>query len=157
MLYRKPFRSLFSSYCCYTYILIALQSGPAIPELSSPVAVTATTVNISWSEQPDNHSDYRVIDHYELHAIPVAGSCNAIGDISAIVSGTTTHHVLSGLEETTTYAITISAVNNLGRSDTSMEMEVATRPTGITTTLHDCTIALLVWAIHIRLILATLG
>ena len=48
-------------------------------------------------------------------------------------------------------------VNNLGRSDTSMEMEVATRPTGNTTTLHDCTIALLVWAIHIRLILATLG
>ena len=112
-------------------------------------------MNISWSEQPDNHSDYRVIDHYELHAIPVEGSCNAVGDISAIVSGTTTHHVLSGLEENTTYAITVTAVNNLGRSDTSMEMEVATRPTG-NTTLHDCNSTVGVGCTH-RLILATFG
>ena len=106
--------------------------------LSSPAAVTVTTVNISWSEQPDNHSDYRVINHYELHAIPVEGSCNALGDISALISGTTTHYVLSGLEENTTYAITVTAVNNLGRSNTSMEMKVTTRPAGNTTTLHDC-------------------
>lgn len=102
--------------------------------LSSSAAVTVTTVNISWSEQPDNHSDYRVINHYELHAIPVEGSCNALGDISALVSGTTTHYVLSGLEKNTTYTITVTAVNNLG--STSMEMKVTTRPAGNTISLH---------------------
>ena len=87
--------------------------------------------------------------------MPVARSCNAVGDISAIVSGTTTHHVLSGLEENTTYVITVTAVNNLGRSDTSMEMEVATRPTG-NTTLHDCNSTVGVGYTY-RLILATFG
>lgn len=93
------------------------------------MTISSTTVNISWSEQPDNYSDYRVINHFELKAIPMEGSCDGKENITATVDGTTTNYILSGLEENTTYMVTVTAVSGLGRSSSSTE-EVSTLPTG---------------------------
>ena len=79
-----------------------------------------------------NHSDYIIIDFYEVHAIPAEGSCTELNmsRVIVVVDGRSTRCTVSSLEENTTYIFTVVAVNGIGRSNHSEEQHITTLPSG---------------------------
>ncbi len=80
-----------------------------------------------------NHSDYSIIDFYEVHAIPAEGSCTELNtsNVVVVVDGRSTHCTVTSLEENTTYIFTVVAVNGIGRSNYSGEQHITTLPSGM--------------------------
>ena len=80
-------------------------------------SVTSTTIPLSWTSAGSlvNSYSYKVKWTYD-------GECSSVRGGRAIVAGAITSYTIEGLEEYSTYSITVTATNNVG----SAVSEVAT-------------------------------
>ena len=91
------------------------KSGPPTAPTVTPGAATPTSVVVSWSQQAG-------VDSYEISFQRATGNqqrgeCTSLehsGNVS--VDGSITMYNLTGLQEFSTYLITVTAVNGAGRS-----------------------------------------
>ena len=80
------------------------------------VSQLAKSITFSWT-QPVGE----IVDSYEI-AFSYLGPCSGfIHTNTAIVDGTTRQHTLTGLQEFSTYTISIAAINGGGRSATARQ------------------------------------
>ena len=95
--------------CCslvYHSVCMLPVEAPSITVQSS--SVTPTTISLSWT------SAGSVVDSYEVMWTAGPGDCPGVSGGSATVDGDTTSHTIEGLEEYTTYTITVTATNAVG-------------------------------------------
>ena len=83
------------------------------PPVVTLVVVTATTVTLSWSPQPG-------VGQYEVHYVRAVGSqqhgaCPDFIDTLNTEATTENSLTVAGLQEFSTYTVTVFAVNNAGR------------------------------------------
>ena len=96
--------------------LILIELLPVTP-IARPGAATPTSAVISWNQQSK-------VDSYEISFERATGD-QQLGDCPAYehsgrvpaLAGTTTTYTLTGLQEFSTYFITVTAVNVAGRSE----------------------------------------
>ena len=72
-----------------------------------------TSISLTWFQSSDD-----IVDSYTISYSRMAGCASAQSD-SKIITGPTTSHSLSSLEEATVYVITIEAKNTAGFSPVS--------------------------------------
>ena len=95
--------------CCslvYHSVCMLPVEAPSITVQSS--SVTPTTIPLSWT------SAGSVVDSYEVMWTAGPGDCPGVSGGSTTVDGDTTSHTIEGLEEYTTYTITVTATNAVG-------------------------------------------
>ena len=90
--------------------LLELALDPPVVTLG---VVTATTVTLSWSPQPG-------VGQYEVHYVRAVGSqqhgaCPDFVDTPNTVTTIENSLTVAGLQEFSTYAVTVFAVSNAGR------------------------------------------
>jgi len=102
---------------------------PTPPAVTILGPATSTSVVVSWSQQPS-------VDSYEISFHRATGN-QQLGDCSSLehsgnvsVSGSITMYNVTGLQEFSTYVITITAVNGAGRSR-SDPLRVSTEMAGM--------------------------
>ena len=100
----------------YHIILFNYIAPPLTTPLVTPGEVTSTSVVVSWSSQT-------VVCSYEISFQRATGNqqtreCSSFVHSDPIpVGGAITTHNLTGLQEFSTYFITVTAVNEAGRSE----------------------------------------
>ena len=96
------------SYVWYHSILSSLKvKAPSITVDTS--SVTSTAIPLTWT------SAGSVVNSYDVVWTPGGGGeCSDVSGGSDSVDGDTVSHTIEGLEEYTTYTITVTATNNVG-------------------------------------------
>ena len=120
--------------------------------------ITATTVTLSWSPQPG-------VGQYEVHYIRAVGSqqhgaCPDFVDTLNTEATSENSLTVAGLQEFSTYTVTVFAVNNAGRVP-SEEMVIMTPEAGecsvntssFHTTILSCVFHSFVYIVPQRLLL----
>ena len=106
------------------------------PTLLSVTPNSSTSLLITWSTYPQVLTDYTTVDRHEISYSPVVGaSCSSLPSnvTTVLLAGEdVTDYLLEGLEENTTYAISIVALNGLGSSAASGVLEASTFVRGMT-------------------------
>jgi hypothetical protein len=92
---------------------------PAAPRNLTAGTVTASEVNISWSDESANEDGFKVERR--------TGDAGAWAEIASVGAGVTTYRD-TGLTEGTRYHYRVYAYNDVGDSDYSNELAVQTRP-----------------------------
>ena len=117
----------------YHIIPFKIDPPPTAPDVTPGVA-TPTSVVISWSQQAS-------VDSYEISFQRATGN-QQTGDCTSFihsntipVGGTITMHNLTGLQEFSTYLITVTVVNMAGRSQNN-PITVNTQMAGMLNNLH---------------------
>ena len=104
----------------YNIIIIYIDVLP--PTNVTAIVLTPRSVNVTWNPSPSSN----IISY--LISYTTAASYTSGGNVS--VEGTTRSHILSDLEESTLYTITVRAINSSGTSADSNEVSVATYTDG---------------------------
>ena len=71
-------------------------------------SVTSTAIPLTWT------SAGSVVNSYDVMWTPGGGECSGVSGGSASVDGDTVSRTIEGLEEYTTYIITVTATNDIG-------------------------------------------
>ena len=72
-------------------------------------STTPTTISLTWTSAGSQ------VDSYEVPwERDTSGECTDVGEDSATISGSSTSHTISGLEEDSNYTITVTASNTAG-------------------------------------------
>ena len=119
-------------YCCpFLYHIIPFKIDPTpTPPIVTRGVATPTSVVISWSQQAS-------VDGYEISFQRATGN-QQMGDCSSFIHSDTisvdvtiTTHNLTGLQEFSTYFITVTAVSNMRGRTGSNAFTVNTRRAGM--------------------------
>ena len=72
-------------------------------------STTPTTISLSWTAANGTVDSYEVMWERDT-----SGECPDVDEGSATISGSSTSHTISGLEEDSNYTITVTAINTAG-------------------------------------------
>ena len=71
-------------------------------------SINSTAIPLTWTRAGS------VVNSYDVMWTPGGGECSGVSGSSASVDGDTVSHTIEGLEEYTTYTITVTATNDVG-------------------------------------------
>ena len=71
-------------------------------------SINSTAIPLTWT------SAGSVVNSYDVMWTPGGGECSGVSGGSDSVDGDTVSHTIEGLEEYTTYTITVTATNDVG-------------------------------------------
>ena len=92
-----------------TLIIHSLTPAVVAPAVMSVGHTTPTTIPLSWM------SAGSVVDSYEVTwERDTSGECPVVDEDSATITGGSTSYTVSGLEEDSSYTITVTATNAAG-------------------------------------------
>ena len=92
-----------------TLIIHSLTPVVVAPAVMSVGRTTPTTIPLSWI------SAGSVVDSYEvMWERDTSGECPGVDEDSATITGGSTNYTISGLEEDSSYNITVTATNAAG-------------------------------------------
>ena len=105
---------------------------PGEPSVSSD-STTATSLSLSWSVPSGS-----VVDEYLIQWVrDTSGTCpDEDTDSTTISGGSATSHTIPGLEEDSTYTITVTASNTAGSSNVSNTVTAMTGEAGKSTMVY---------------------
>ena len=113
---------LFDVYCMPVRIALYIIVVPGQPSVSVGTT-TATSISLSWSGS--------VVDSYEVvWRRDISGECDDVGGGSMIISVGFTSYDIMGLEEDSSYTITVTATNTAGSSAVSDAVTAMTLEAG---------------------------
>ena len=72
-------------------------------------STTPTTIPLTWTSAGSQVDSYEVTWERDT-----SGECTDVDEDSATISGSSTSHTISGLEEDSNYTITVTATNTAG-------------------------------------------
>ena len=125
-----------------------MHTVPGEPSVSSD-STTATSISLSWSVPNGS-----VVDEYLIQwERDTSGACpDEDTDSTTISGGSATSHTIPGLEEDSTYTITVTASNTAGSSEvsitvTAMTLEAAPSapPSSVSATVQSSTSITVQW------------
>ena len=102
-------------------------SVPAQPSINMNPSTTATSISLSW-----NVADSEVTRSVVSWQRDTSGECPDVDEDSASITGSSTSTTIAGLEENSSYFITVTVFNDAGSSEVSdivpaMTMEAGER------------------------------
>ncbi len=104
---------LMSTFCGYDSVVI-----PSPPLILTPQA-TSTSITLTWTQTTGDVVDSYTIS-YSFTVMGCDGHSGSFGNNNIIgIDGSTRMYTLSGLEEYTEFAITLTAVNGAGSASVS--------------------------------------
>ena len=87
--------------------------APDSPVILAPMPQT-NSISITWSQTPEDVRSYQISYTYD-------GPCpNVTGSVPVTLNGTATTYEVSGLEEFSSYTITVTAINPAGMAAASV-------------------------------------
>ena len=106
---------IIGTYVCgmlFFYYFIVPTPNP--PMILAPIRQT-DSISITWSQAPEG-----VVQSYQI-SYTYDGPCpNVTGSVPVTLNGTATTYEVSGLEEFSSYTITVIAVNPAGMAEASV-------------------------------------
>ena len=103
-------------YLLFLFLPVLL---PSAPNITMAVSHSPTSINLTWT-QPEGE----VVDSYDV-SFSYQGPCTGFNHTNTTtVNGTARQYTLTGLQEFSTYTVTVVAVNGAGRSEESRESVV---------------------------------
>ena len=121
----------------HTAHMVHSKVPPASPNITSVQVIASTSVKVSWSQQagggiPDN---YQVV-YERATGVQQQGDCpHYVHGRTVTTGGSVLTYTLDGLEEFSTYLISVVAQNSAGRSNRSDMVAVITPEAGIVVVL----------------------
>ena len=127
-------------------VTLSTELLPATPNATSG-AIKSTSTMISWNQQQD--ADSYEISFQRATGNQQLGDCPAYQHSGSVppVGATVTTHTLTGLQEFSTYFITVTAVNGAGRND-SLPVTVITLTTGMCSTDNTYKLTVLMYTFN---------
>ena len=94
---------------CSLYSLQCTLTAPGKPTEVMVNSTTPTTISLSWTAANGTADSYEVMWERDT-----SGECPDVDEGSATISGSSTSHTISGLQEDSNYTITVTATNTAG-------------------------------------------
>ena len=94
---------------CSLQFLHCTVPAPGQPNTVMVHSTTSTTISLSWNAASGTVNSYEVMWERDT-----SGECPGMDEDSATITGDSTSYTISGLEEDSSYTITVTATNAAG-------------------------------------------